>query len=1031
MGLKLGYVNVRGLTADKWDRLILLLADLDFLFIAETWYVAHDFRRRDPRLLASTDPPAMNRLHPGRPKGGIYLLANHEAAGRVAPSSIVITPTSITLTIDQRCRVSGVYYPPSMTEVGLADALSSVSTSTIILGDINTRFRDSIHQSGHAGPPKRLDVVSTFLAASHHLHLKPDQKRWRRGAKLNPQLTVDHCFVKPSLRKSTLRLLDNKSLSLHTDHLSTLHLTINAGTKPTPCRSSTLPRYRISRLSTLKTSKAVLASFQSLSAKSDLSGLTDVDDLNRGIVSLCQDVCKSILGLKTGRSTTGQAKPPNPNSDESKISPPKLPSAELADRLYKRAVATSVENGIILPSSRARELRLTALQENYSVLRDRYTGPGMLKTRPTTGYVSHSDPFTCEQLTAEIKSQSASKGCGIDGIHIRLVKTLIKSTEMVDLLCRLYNLCLTQATIPRAWNETVIHLLRKNKDLPKDVNNVRPITLICIFRKIFERLLLSRFDPQGWARLHPTQAGFRSHYSTYVNAAVVHQALLSHSRPIAIFLDFRSAFDVVDHSKLATVLSGRQCPSDLLSLINSLTFDGVTSQVIVNGALSQPFPRTCGVLQGSPISPLLFNIFIDRLLHLLNADSRPAEPPDGLFYADDGAILARDYEHARSLLRILTGWCAEAGITLNAKKCGHISSLRNPARLFISPDEEIPLVQEYEYLGFPVTANGIDFRAHLQRRVSAAVGRSNFLSLYSNDWGVACRLHVYKQYLAPMFEYGAPLIMAWMDGSTANEEAFADATSDYGTLVGWIGRCATDRHLLTANLCGLTNLYTRFAHLRTAYVPIADCFPFDSPLKVLHDSSPRPKFIANLFNSQIWTSFKATSNFEPTVTKALKGHLRQLQCQSLRSSPPKRHLLEVIPFESRLVHGHPFADITLSAPIPSQEMLFKYRQGKFMFDTVCRCMKPTDRGHEGKYRRAHETCPTLPQPVYLSQRELITKNAMKASLPISNSRRHFTDVDFLLNTGQFGRAVLILSTVRSSLLQFYHETKKNETLSPG
>jgi hypothetical protein len=33
---------------------------------------------------------------------------------------------------------------------------------------------------------------------------------------------------------------------------------------------------------------------------------------------------------------------------------------------------------------------------------------------------------------------------------------------------------------------------------------MRPITLIGMFRKVFERLLLRRFDTGGWARVQPT-----------------------------------------------------------------------------------------------------------------------------------------------------------------------------------------------------------------------------------------------------------------------------------------------------------------------------------------------------------------------------------------------------------------------------------------------------------------------------------------------------------------------------------------------
>jgi len=76
----------------------------------------------------------------------------------------------------------------------------------------------------------------------------------------------------------------------------------------------------------------------------------------------------------------------------------------------------------------------------------------------------------------------------------------------------LYNSCIRYAKTPRVWNDTMVCLIVKDHTRPKDADNVRPITLIGMFRKVFERLLLRRFDAGGWARVQPTQAGFRSRY---------------------------------------------------------------------------------------------------------------------------------------------------------------------------------------------------------------------------------------------------------------------------------------------------------------------------------------------------------------------------------------------------------------------------------------------------------------------------------------------------------------------------------------
>jgi hypothetical protein len=170
------------------------------------------------------------------------------------------------------------------------------------------------------------------------------------------------------------------------------------------------------------------------------------------------------------------------------------------------------------------------------------------------------------------------------------------------------------------------------------------------------------------------------------------------------------------------------------------------------------------------LSPLLFNIFIDGLLVLLNADA--TEIPNCLFYADDGVILVRDLSEAQRLLDVAEEWTEEAGLTFNVKKCAVITPLNSQLLL---QGEPIPAVECYTYLGFPITQTGIDFVKHLNIRIGAAIKRSDFLTLHSDGWGVANRLRVYNQYLTLMFEFGAPLIECWRRGSKANKQAFTEA----------------------------------------------------------------------------------------------------------------------------------------------------------------------------------------------------------------------------------------------------------------
>jgi hypothetical protein len=70
-------------------------------------------------------------------------------------------------------------------------------------------------------------------------------------------------------------------------------------------------------------------------------------------------------------------------------------------------------------------------------------------------------------------------------------------------------------------------------------------------------------------------------------------------------------------------------------------------------------------------------------------------------------------------------------MTLNVKKCGYLAPPGDDTIVRLGR-EEVPRLDRYLYLGFPVTGIGIDFEGYLAGRLDRALGRTTFLTLYSN-----------------------------------------------------------------------------------------------------------------------------------------------------------------------------------------------------------------------------------------------------------------------------------------------------------
>ena len=1045
MTLRIAYINTRGLNPSKWSALLNLFDDspLDFLFLAETWYWRRKHVSFDRRFVCMTKLHAPDTSLLGRLSGGIYLLTKPHARGWILELSV--TEHHITVTTNLGVTVSAVYLPPSMSEEQMSAVMTDVRLSTVILGDVNVRFDDPDHQEGQPGPPSRLRCMRASLATSDHLRLNPDAaEAFARSCGGSPpkwsirdRLTVDHCFAKSEIRpKCRLFLVDSGHFGITTDHKYALHLILDHGRSvdlPPPETLHTPVRFRIDRMDRKKgLDDRLRVAFRRLYNSTPYTDVnstpytdvnstpytdvnstpyTDVNsalytnvncevDCDAALVSACQEACTSVLG-RLSVKTTRQTFPDKDHLPSKAISP------ALTTRLFKSAVTSSKENSTVLPTPVARLNGISALMENYTILKDRYSGPTDLPR------LFSSDPdvlaFDRRDIVEEIMSQDGTKSPGRDGIHIKIMKVLSSEPLFIDHLHRLYNLCLSSGRTPPRWNQTDVHLLIKKADRPKDADNLRPITLICMFRKVFERLLLKRFDLSGWARLHPSQTGFRNHHSTCSTAAAAHHLLASGRAKIAIFVDFKSAFDVVNHRLLRDKLISRACPPYILALISSLNFEGVESTVFVNDTTSPAFPRNRGVLQGSPISPLLFNIFIDDLVHSLNSHS---DTPC-LFYADDGTIFGRSYDQVRRLLTHLTLWCRDNGISVNVSKCGHITTIP-PQPLFID-GREIPVVSEYDYLGFPITASGIDFEGHVNRRVVAAVNRSKFLALRSDTWGPSHRLAVYKQFLAPMFEYGAPLVSAWLRESPARKVLFDAAIIRHRELLGWISDSSGQRCHTIANLCGLQPLALRFDDLSLHHASRLGTLPGTHPLISAMGQHSGQGFLRALQNTSGLSEFRRTSGMDPP-SLSLRRYLEHRRGAMIAKQALSRSVLKVIPPSSRLTTGHLFADITLSAPPRGQDLLFRYRTGMFMSGCACKCLD--EKGVRFRFRRGHENCHALPHAHRLSKLQRMEKVQMRNRLHLRPTDK-FTDVDFLLACGDLTTATKILFVTKRALQAEY------------
>ena len=199
-----------------------------------------------------------------------------------------------------------------------------------------------------------------------------------------------------------------------------------------------------------------------------------------------------------------------------------------------------------------------------------------------------------------IRSLSINKAHGHDDISIRMLK--ICDLAIIKPLSIIFRNCINNSTFPDLWKKSNICPIHKKGD-KQIINNYRPVSLLPICGKIFERLI---FNPlleylEIYKLLTAHQSGFQANDScvgqllsivcNIYTAFDAYPILESHG----VFLDISKAFDEVWHVGICDALI------DLIGIFLENRFQ----RVVLNGQTSDWLPVKAG--------PLFFLIYINDL----------------------------------------------------------------------------------------------------------------------------------------------------------------------------------------------------------------------------------------------------------------------------------------------------------------------------------------------------------------------------------------------------------------------------------
>lgn len=228
------------------------------------------------------------------------------------------------------------------------------------------------------------------------------------------------------------------------------------------------------------------------------------------------------------------------------------------------------------------------------------------------------------------------------------------------------NIAETEQHMQQHW-EAIEAKLKAGKYVPSPVKGVKipkpeggerllgiPTVQDRILQQAIRQVSTTKFD----AGFSLSSYGYRPHRSA-AQAVTQAQHYVQQGQDWIVDIDISAFFDEVNHDLLMHLISQKITDKRVLGLIRKY----LTTGIMIDGKVER---RDKGVPQGSPLSPLLSNIYLDKL-------DKELEQRGLSFcrYADDLVIFVSSERSAQRVLESITQWIAKhLKLSVNAKKSG-------------------------------------------------------------------------------------------------------------------------------------------------------------------------------------------------------------------------------------------------------------------------------------------------------------------------------------------------------------------------
>ena len=360
-----------------------------------------------------------------------------------------------------------------------------------------------------------------------------------------------------------------------------------------------------------------------------------------------------------------------------------------------------------------------------------------------------------------------------------------KNVEILNFIHKMLNNLWESEKVPGKFKETTLRPFLKGTDKdPTIPGNYRPVSLLNVLMKLYEHIIKVRLTKflEETNYFSTVQAAYRKGRSTLDHILAIQEIFYYYrykmdgtggskgKKPIFLgIMDLVKAFDTVPRAKLFNKLRKTGVQGKMYRVIKNL-YENNKATILIGGHRTKSLNIESGVMQGSKLGPILFNIYInDLLLKLQNSNlgvSVHRSRTTALGFADDIILIADTPSKLQAQIDICVNWSKLNGMKFNdgKNKCMVIPLNTGLKGLQFNLDgKNIEVTTMTKYLGVRLSRSRLTslYGKHIREVLEKAEVRVNAIrhkGFKSDGLRPETTIRMYKTLVRPILEYASQVL---------------------------------------------------------------------------------------------------------------------------------------------------------------------------------------------------------------------------------------------------------------------------------